>query len=141
MIVLAYDHRAYQFMQSIKAYVQAKGYIVTDVSNPSFDPDDSYAQVVVKANALINDKNTGIYACGSGFGMTIGANRRRGVRAVLCRSENDAMLARAHNNANVLVLSSDFTSTKDAKKIIDTFFTTEFEGGRHIDRLKTLDEI
>ena len=141
MIVVAYDHRAYEFMQSIKAYVKSKGYIVTDVSNANLDPLDSYADIVAKADNLMNANNIGIFACGSGFGMTIGANRKRGMRAVLCRSEEDAKLARAHNNANVLVLSSDFTSVGDAKKIIDTFFATEFEGGRHLERIQMLDKI
>lgn len=82
--------------------------------------------------------NTGILICGSGFGMSIAANRHPLIRAVVCRSAKEAEMARKHNDANVLCLGADFTSFNQTKKIVEAFFTTEFEGGRHSKRIKSI---
>jgi len=85
------------------------------------------------------DADYGILICGTGIGMSMVANKVKGVRAALCHDVYTAMMARQHNDANVLCLGADFTSKKDALKIVDAFVTTEFEGGRHqkrIDKLK-----
>ena len=83
----------------------------------------------------------GILICGSGYGVSIAANRFKDVRAVVCRTSKEAEMARRHNNANVLCLGADFTTTSQAKKIVKTFFTTKFEGGRHQRRVKKLGKL
>lgn len=80
----------------------------------------------------------GILICGSGYGMSIAANRHPLVRAVVCRSAKEAEMARLHNDANVLCLGADFTTTNQAKKICKAFFTTKFEGGRHKKRIQSI---
>jgi len=82
--------------------------------------------------------NKGILICGSGYGVSIAANRHPYVRAVVCRTAKEAEMSRKHNDANVLCLGADFTSLNQAKKICEAFFTTDFEGGRHLKRIKSI---
>ena len=91
-------------------------------------------------NAVSNgEANYGILICGSGIGISIAANRIRGVRAALCTSVEHAKLSRLHNDANILALGSRLTREEEIYDIIDIFFKTEFEGGRHLDRIKKID--
>ena len=83
----------------------------------------------------------GILICGSGIGMSIGANRYKGIRAALCSQPEIARLSRAHNDANLLVLGSRFISFDEARACVDAFLTTPFEGGRHLKRLDLLDSL
>tara|TARA_B100001248_G_scaffold262730_1_gene261789 strand:- start:12832 stop:13326 length:495 start_codon:yes stop_codon:yes gene_type:complete len=85
--------------------------------------------------------NMGIIICGSGFGVSIAANRFQYIRGVVCRTPKDAEMARKHNDANVLCLGADFTSFAQSKKIIETFLTTKFEGGRHKKRVEKLGKL
>ncbi len=85
--------------------------------------------------------NKGIIVCGSGFGVSIAANRFQYIRAVVCRTPKDAEMARLHNDANVLCLGADFTSFAQSKKIIEAFLTTKFEGGKHLTRVKKLGKL
>ena len=95
---------------------------------------------VVKSLALEMKSvfNRGILICGSGFGVAIAANRYPHIRAVTVRTPKEAEMARLHNDANVLCLGADFTTKKDAFKIVDKFLTTKFEGGRHKGRIAKL---
>ena len=85
--------------------------------------------------------NMAIIICGSGFGVSIAANRFQYIRAVVCRTPKDAEIARKHNDANVLCLGADFTSFAQSKKIIEAFLTTKFEGGKHLTRVKKLGKL
>ena len=76
--------------------------------------------------------------CGSGFGMSIAANRHKHIRTAVCRSVKEVKIARQHNNINVLCIGADFTSFWRAKGLIRAFFLTDFEGGRHKKRLQKL---
>ena len=80
--------------------------------------------------------NRGILICGSGYGVCMAANRHPFIRAVTVRTHHEAEMARKHNDANVLCLGADFTPHNQAKKIVEAFLTTEFEGGRHKKRIK-----
>jgi len=82
----------------------------------------------------------GILICGSGIGVSIAANRFKKVRAAVCYNQISASLARKHNNANVLCLGARLISLKNVQKIVYTFISTKFEGGRHINRVKKLDK-
>ena len=90
-----------------------------------------YPDVIKEFGKSFDIYTHGILICGSGYGVSIAANRFKDVRAVVCRTTKEAEMARRHNNANVLCLGADFTTTSQAKKIVKTFFTTKFEGGRH----------
>lgn len=140
MIVLSTDHRGYALMQKIKKYLDSKGYEYVSVGANSYDASDSYATYTLQANELVaqNADNRGIYLCGTGLGTCIGANRNKAIRAVLCNSKKYAYFGRFHNNANVLVMGAEHVSFARAKKMIDTFLTTPFEGGRHIARLEAI---
>jgi len=97
-----------------------------------------------KVGALINDETKkkckkGIVICGSGIGISIAANKVKGVRAALCNTVEHAKLSRLHNDANVLALGARLTTKKDIFKIIDVFLNTEFEGGRHKNRRDKID--
>jgi ribose 5-phosphate isomerase B len=83
----------------------------------------------------------GIIICGTGIGMSIAANKVRGIRAALCCTEETAKLARQHNNANVLCFGARTNTWENAKKMIIAFLTTDFEGGRHNNRLEKISKI
>lgn len=142
MIVLSTDHRGFALMQKIKAYLEKKGLEYVSVGADSYDGADSYATYTLKANELVvkDPSNVGIYLCGTGLGTAIGANRNKYIRAVLCNHVKYALFGRKHNNANVLVMPANYISFRKAKKIIDIFLNTEFEGGRHIARLDAISQ-
>jgi len=100
-----------------------------------------YPDVVKEFGHHFDKDNHGILVCGSGYGVSIAANRFKNVRAVVCRTSKEAEMSRRHNNANVLCLGADFTTTSQAKKIVKTFFTTDFEGGRHKRRVTKLGKL
>ena len=100
-----------------------------------------YPDVVKEFGKSFDIYTHGILICGSGYGVSIAANRFKDIRAVVCRTPKEAEMARRHNNANVLCLGADFTTTSQAKKIVKTFFTTDFEGGRHQRRVKKLGKL
>ena len=140
MIYLSTDHRGYKLMQKIKKYLEQKGLQYVSVGANSYDKDDSYATYTLKANELVaqDENNRGIYLCGTGLGTAMGANRNKRIRAVLCPNKKYAYFGRLHNNANVLVMPANYTSIRKAKKIIDVFLSTPFEGGRHVQRLEDI---
>jgi len=100
-----------------------------------------YPDVVQEFGKSFDIYSHGILVCGSGYGVSIAANRFKDIRAVVCRTPREAEMARRHNNANVLCLGADFTTMRQAKKIVNTFFTTDFEGGRHQRRVKKLGKL
>lgn len=139
MIILASDHRGYSLKEEIKKFFNAESIITIDVgtySKEGVDYPDFAKKGAVKV--LEDPRNVGIFICGTGIGMSIAANRNPKIRAALCHNAKFAELARAHNNANVLVLPGSFMRPKKAIKIIKVFLTTDFEGGRHQRRIKKL---
>ena len=90
-------------------------------------------------NALKKKIDIAVLICGSGIGMSITANRFKGIRAALCRSADDAKLARQHNNANILTLSGRQIDVDEAKNCFKIFINTSFDGGRHQKRVKKID--
>lgn len=142
MIVLAYDHRAYDLMLGIKEYLKEKKLKFVEFASPKYDKNDSYSEYAKKANEyILTHKNArGIYSCRSGIGVSMMANRSKGIRAGVCYTEKLAFLGRNDDDINVLVLATEETSLEQAKKLIDIFLNTPFEGGRHIPRLQALDE-
>jgi ribose 5-phosphate isomerase B len=100
-----------------------------------------YPDVVKNFGRNFDIHDYGILVCGSGYGVSIAANRFKNIRAVVCRTAKEAEMSRKHNDANVLCLGADFTTMSQAKNIVKAFFTTEFEGGRHKRRVKKLEKV
>ena len=141
MIVLAYDHRGYGLMTKVKKYLESKKLEYVEYASSVYDASDSYAQFAKEANkkVLENSNNRGIYCCRTGIGITMSANRQKGIRAGLCHDTYTVRLARNDDNINVLCISGE-TAFCRVKKMIDVFLNTDFEGGRHIERLAELDK-
>jgi ribose 5-phosphate isomerase B len=132
---IASDHKGIKLKDSLK-----KSFPLIDLgpfSEESVDYPD-YARKL--CGLVINEKSRGILICGSGIGMSIAANRNKGIRAALCRTVMDANMTRLHNDANILVLGADMTKPEDAIKIAKVFFTTEFSReDKHKRRIRKLD--
>jgi ribose 5-phosphate isomerase B len=133
-LVVGSDHAAFDGKEMVKNYLKDRFEIV-DVG-PESDDRCNYPDYAVKLSRKVNELNTlGILLCGSGIGVSIVANRFKGIRAALCRTPEEAALSRQHNDANVLCLGARINSEEELKKIIDTWFESSFENGRHSDRL------
>ena len=140
-IAIASDHAGVALKEALKAQLLALGVVPEDLGAHSKDSVDypDYAEKLCKF--IVGKKATrGVLICGSGIGMSIAANRHKGIRAALCRSVADAELSRQHNNANVLCLGERSTSAEDAKEILKRFLATPFEGGRHEARVSKMDK-
>ncbi|HEX38272.1 MAG TPA: ribose 5-phosphate isomerase B [Candidatus Cloacimonetes bacterium] len=136
-IALASDHAGYQLKEGLKSYLSNFDVIDFGTDSPqSMDyPDTGFAAAEAVGKG---ECDKGILICGTGIGMSIVANKVIGVRAALCTSVTIAKLSREHNDANVLILPGRFMKIDEAKKIVDTWFSTEFDGGRHIRRLNKI---
>lgn len=141
-IIIAADHGGYTLKEAIKPYLAERGLIVTDIGTDSAEPVD-YPDFASRAAAELSAGlfPRGILICGSGVGMSIVANRFPGVRAALCLDEESARLSRMHNDANILVLAGRKTDPETAFRIIRTWLTTPFEGGRHQRRLDKINAV
>ena len=135
-IAIGSDHRGYELKKQIKEYLQAAGYQCLDVGAFSKEPVD-YPDFANGVAELVgrNECSRGILICGSGIGMSITANKHKGIRAALCTTPELAELSRRHNDANILCLGAENQEKKGALQIVDIWLKTEFEGGRHSRRL------
>ena len=138
MIYIANDHGGVVLKNKIQKFLKKKGYDVENLGTDSFES-VNYADFAKKLcpKVLENSTNFGILICKSGIGMSITANRFKGIRAGLCLNSKMARLCRNHNNCNVLVLGSN---TFNYKKVVLTFLTESFAGGRHLERVNSIDE-
>lgn len=138
-ISIGCDHRGYKLKETIKEHLS--NHTVKDVGCFNKGSVD-YPEIgrSVAADVSSGSSELGIAICGSGIGMSIVANRLRNVRAALCRDEQDAEISRKHNNSNVLVLGADRSTEGKALSIVDTWLSTDFEGGHHERRIKKIDE-
>ncbi len=138
-IALASDHAGYNLKQTVIAFLQAKGAVTKDFgcfSTESCDyPDFAHPMAAAVEQG---EYDFGISICSSGNGICMTANKHTGIRAALCWEVRLAELARQHNNANVLGLPASFVSKELALKMVETFFTTDFEGGRHERRVNKI---
>jgi len=137
------DHAGFEYKQAIVEHLTEGGYDVVDVGTHSTDSVD-YPDYAVKVARAVRDGDArfGVLVCGSGIGMAIAANKVHGVRAANVDNVEFARLARLHNDANVVsVPGRSFVDLATAMAIVDTFLTTEFEGGRHEGRVAKMDLI
>lgn len=142
MICIGSDHAAYELKSHIKEYLINKGYEVKDVGvdAPISVNYPTYGEKVARSVAE-GESQYGIVICGTGIGIGMAASRVKGIRCAVCTNTFMSRLARQHNNANVLALGARMIGSGIAEEIVDTFLTTEFEGGRHAVRVAMLDEI
>src|SRR5437667_5183030 len=136
------DHAGYELKESLKQYLEQRGFNVLDAGTTSMASADypDFARVV--AQQVVDRKSDlGLLVCATGIGMSITANKVPGVRAALVFDEKMAALARQHNNANVLCLGGKFIGPEQAKNIVDAFLDAHFEGGRHARRVEKMERI
>lgn len=138
-VVFAADHAGFPLKEILKEYLQKKGIDTVDVGTQSEDPVDYPAIMRTGAAAVLEYGCPGIFLGGSGNGEAMAANKVKGIRAAVVWSEEAAKLAREHNDANVMCLGGRLIKPEVAKKCVDTFLSTEFEGGRHEKRIKDLE--
>ena len=138
-IPIGCDHAGFEMKQVIIQHLKGKNYQLIDKGCFSTDSID-YPDFAHPVAELIesNEGMKGILLCGSGNGINMTANKHQGVRSALCWTTEITELARLHNNANILTLPARFISTELALEIVDTFFSTEFEGGRHQKRVEKI---
>src|SRR5438552_5300756 len=136
------DHAGYELKESLKQYLEQRGFKVLDAGTTSMASADypDFARVVAQQVAD-RKSDLGLLVCATGLGMSIAANKVPGVRAALVFDEKMAALARQHNDANVLCLGGKFVGPEQAKKIVDAFLEAHFEGGRHARRMDKLQRI
>ena len=141
-VVIGADHAGYVLKESIKTYLNTKGISFTDIGTFKEESVD-YAEFAYKVgNAILKkEADMGILICGTGIGMSISANKIKGIRAALVYNKETAELSRLHNNANVLCLGSRMTEEKLALELVETWLNTSFEGGRHEKRLNLITKL
>ena len=138
-IFISSDHAGYKLKELIKRQLDKKKitYIDLGPNNDSRVDYPDYAHRVAK-KVKTNKNHVGILVCGSGMGMNIAANRHKNIRAAQCFNLKSTKLSRLHNDANIITLGSRLLTTKNALSCIDVFLNTEFEGGRHLKRIKKI---
>lgn len=138
-VALGADHRGYELKEALKRWLDAHGYSVVDFGAACADRVDypDYAFKVAEAVARRRAER-GVLVCSTGVGMSIAANKVRGVRAALVDSVRLARLSREHNDSNVLCLGADVIMAGTAKRILSAWLNTGFAGGRHNRRLKLI---
>ena len=136
-IAIGCDHGGYELKKKILKYLDEHGYRYSDYGCSSSTESVDYPDIAFPiAEAVASGKyDRGILVCGTGIGVSICANRVRGVRCALCSDPVSAELTRKHNNSNVLALGGRIIGSEVAKEIVSKWLTTEFEGGRHERRL------
>lgn len=139
---IAADHRGFQVKERMKGFLAELGHEIRDFGTDSQEPCD-YPDCAYPAAKAVADGETerGILFCGTGIGMSLVANKVRGVRAALCHDEVTVDMSRRHNNANVLCLPADLLGEKQMMQIIRIFLEAPFDGGRHLRRIEKLSKI
>ena len=141
-IVIGNDHSSVDLKNEIKAYLEEKGYEVLNVGTDTTDSCDYHAYGEKVGRAVVDGAaDLGIAICGTGLGISLAANKVKGVRACVCSEPYTAKLSRQHNNSNVLSFGSRVVGSELAKMITEAWLDAEFEGGRHQRRVDMMMEI
>ena len=142
MIAIGSDHGGYKLKEEIKKYLEEKGIEYKDLGVMNEERAD-YPVIAKEVAKEVQSKKceSGILICRSGIGMSIAANKFKGIRATVCHNETTAKYAKLHNNSNILTIGADEVSTNEAICILRMWLATEFEGGRHTERIKIIEEI
>ena len=139
-ITIGSDHAGFELKERIIAYLKEQGWSYKDMGCYSAERAD-YPDFAHLVSNMVTNKEAefGILMCGSGNGINMAANKHKGIRAALCWKPEIAALARQHNNANVLTLPARYMQPEEALKCVHEFMTTQFEGGRHQQRIEKID--
>lgn len=139
IVPIGCDHAGFDLKEKVVAHLVSKGFEVKDFGTYSADSIDypDYAHPVAEM-VEANPGMLGILLCGSGNGINMTANKHQGIRSALCWKKEIAALARQHNDANIIALPARFITTKEGLEMVDVFFATPFEGGRHQNRVNKI---
>ena len=141
-IILGADHGGYELKNHIKAHLEARGFDVVDVGTNSAESCDYPVFASYLCQKIQNgEAELGILVCGTGIGMSMAANKHKGIRAACCSDTFSARLTRNHNNANVLCLGARVLGMGLALDLVNAFVDAEFEGDRHTKRLSLIEDI
>ena len=141
MIALGCEHGGYALMQSVKKHLDELGLEYKDFGTYSTDSCDYPVYAKAAANAVANGEcERGILICGTGIGISIAANKVKGIRAALCSDCFSAEMTRRHNNANMLAMGARVLGEGLALQIVDIFLNTPFDGGRHARRVDMIED-
>lgn len=141
MIFIACDHAGFSLKHFVKQWLLQNSYEVCDLGVDKQERVDypDYAKLLCDRVLETGEQAKGVLICGSGIGMSMSANRFAGIRAALCTSAYMAQITRKHNDANVLCLGARISGEGEVESMLEAFFHTDFEGGRHICRIGKLD--
>ncbi len=142
MVAIGSDHGGYKLKEEIKKYLEEKEIEYEDCGTFSEESVD-YPEIAKAVATEIQNKqcDKGILICRSGIGMSIVANKFKGIRCAKCDNEEEAKFSRMHNDSNVLALGADYIETNEAIRVVRMWLATQFEGGRHAERIKIITEI
>ncbi len=142
MIAIGSDHGGYKLKEEIKKYLDEKEIEYKDCgtySEQSVDYPDIAKDVAKRVQS--KECDSGILICRSGIGMSIVANKFKGIRCAKCENEEEAKFSKMHNDSNILTLGADYITTSTAICVVRAWIATPFEGGRHAERIKLIEEI
>ena len=144
MIALASDHAGFELKEAIKKYLVDNNYDIMDfgTNSPASVDYPTFGRMAAEAVAS-GECDKGIVCCGTGIGISIVANKVKGIRCALCTNEFTAEMSRKHNDANMLAMGAGIIGNNLAERIVDTFLNTQFEGGRHqrrIDKMMAIEQ-
>lgn len=141
-IALGCDHGGYEHKEAIKEFLEEKGFTVTDFGIDEVKSVDYPDIALPVAKSVANGENQmAILVCGTGIGMSLAANKVKGIRAAVCSDHFSAKYTRLHNNSNILCLGGRVIGIGTALELVDLFVSTEFEGGRHQARIDKITNI
>ena len=141
-IGIANDHTALEMKKDIIAYLESKGHEIVDYGTDSTESTDYPIWGEKVANAVASGEvEKGIAICGTGLGISLACNKVNGIRACVCSEPYTAIYSRLHNNCNIICFGARVIGIEMAKMIVDEFFETEFEGGRHQRRVDMIMDI
>ena len=141
MIAIGCDHAGYELKGEVISYLTDKGYEVLDIGCNGESTDYPVIAEQVAGNIVNGECEKGILICGTGIGMSIAANKVKGIRAALCSEHFSAKYTRMHNDANILCMGARTIGTGLALELVEVFLNTEFEGGRHQRRVDLITDI
>jgi ribose 5-phosphate isomerase B len=141
-IAVGADHAGYNLKERLLAKLKADGHDVADFGTHSTESTDYPDFAAAVGHSIVKkEAELGLLVCSSGVGMSIAANKIRGIRAALGTSTDEVSYTRRHNDANILAIGANYTDEPTAKALLDTFLTTGFEGGRHARRIAKINQL
>lgn len=143
MIYVGSDHAGFELKEALREHIKGLGHNVVDVGTFSAVNKVDYPDTAKDVAEKVRDNagSRGILICGTGIGISIAANKVKGIRAANVHDITEARLSRMHNDANIVTIGQRTTGSETAKDIVDTFLSTEFEGGRHLARIEKITAI